>query len=113
MACRLRPAKYFDYALSALRCLWSIGLSVTVGRCTELRQPFTSMASNYHILDSPEQLQSILSVDLTKLSVLYFRAEWAEVCKTQCDGKLRCGTESLCGSQSVKNARDTDAGTRA
>lgn len=36
--------------------------------------------SNYHVISSPENLQSLLSVDLTKLSLLYFRADWAEPC---------------------------------
>ncbi|KAH9809664.1 thioredoxin-like protein [Melampsora americana] len=39
-------------------------------------------SSNYYKLESPTQLQEILSVDLEKLSVLYFRAEWAQICKT-------------------------------
>ncbi|KAI5475513.1 monothiol glutaredoxin-5, partial [Pseudohyphozyma bogoriensis] len=35
---------------------------------------------NYHIVTSPEHLQELLSEDLTKVSVLYFRADWAEPC---------------------------------
>ncbi|KAH9467537.1 hypothetical protein Pst134EA_011181 [Puccinia striiformis f. sp. tritici] len=38
--------------------------------------------SNYHKLESPTQLQTLLGADLKRLSVLYFRAEWAEICKT-------------------------------
>lgn len=40
--------------------------------------------TNYHTIASPESLQSLLSLDLTRVSVLYFRADWAEPC-TQMD----------------------------
>lgn len=41
----------------------------------------TSVATNYYKLESPSQLQSLLGADLQRLSVLYFRAEWAEICR--------------------------------
>ncbi|SDA03058.1 BZ3501_MvSof-1269-A2-R1_Chr11g02858 [Microbotryum saponariae] len=37
--------------------------------------------SNYHVVTSPEHLQQVLSTDLTLVSVLYFRADWAETCQ--------------------------------
>lgn len=40
--------------------------------------------ANFTVVDSPESLQSLLSADLTRVSVLYFRADWAEPC-TQMD----------------------------
>ncbi|GAA5966131.1 hypothetical protein JCM8115_003032 [Rhodotorula mucilaginosa] len=40
------------------------------------------MASNYHRVESPADLQAQLSADLNRVSVLYFRADWAEPCKT-------------------------------
>ncbi|GAA5889580.1 hypothetical protein JCM6882_007075 [Rhodosporidiobolus microsporus] len=40
------------------------------------------MTSNYHKVDSPTHLQTLLSADLQRVSVLYFRADWAEPCKT-------------------------------
>ncbi|KWU42810.1 glutaredoxin [Rhodotorula sp. JG-1b] len=40
------------------------------------------MASNYHRAESPADLQAQLSADLNRVSVLYFRADWAEPCKT-------------------------------
>ncbi|ORY84670.1 putative thioredoxin [Leucosporidium creatinivorum] len=43
--------------------------------------------TNYHTITSPESLQSLLSIDLTRVSVLYFRADWAEPC-TQMDGVM-------------------------
>ncbi|KAI8450812.1 monothiol glutaredoxin-4 [Phakopsora pachyrhizi] len=39
-------------------------------------------AQNYHKLDSPGQIQELLGADLNRLSLLYFRAGWAEVCQT-------------------------------
>ncbi|KAG0140898.1 hypothetical protein CROQUDRAFT_664569 [Cronartium quercuum f. sp. fusiforme G11] len=41
-----------------------------------------SPSSNYYKLENPDQLQQILSIDLQRLSVLYFRAEWVEICNT-------------------------------
>ncbi|TNY24292.1 putative glutaredoxin [Rhodotorula diobovata] len=38
--------------------------------------------SNYHRVESPAHLQELLSADLARVSVLYFRADWAEPCKT-------------------------------
>ncbi|GAA5884738.1 hypothetical protein JCM16303_005253 [Sporobolomyces ruberrimus] len=38
--------------------------------------------SNHVKIDSPEHFQELLSVDLERVSVLYFRADWAEPCKT-------------------------------
>ncbi|GAA5914741.1 hypothetical protein JCM5296_003853 [Sporobolomyces johnsonii] len=38
--------------------------------------------ANYHRVQSPEDLQAQLSTDLNRVSVLYFRADWAEPCKT-------------------------------
>ncbi|CEQ41189.1 SPOSA6832_02900 [Sporobolomyces salmonicolor] len=38
--------------------------------------------ANYHRVESPEDLQAQLSTDLNRVSVLYFRADWAEPCKT-------------------------------
>ena len=38
--------------------------------------------SNYIKITSPEHFQSELSQDLSRVSVLYFRADWAEPCKT-------------------------------
>ncbi|GAA5875327.1 hypothetical protein JCM8547_003205 [Rhodosporidiobolus lusitaniae] len=40
------------------------------------------MTSNYHKVESPENLQALLSKDLNRVSVLYFRADWAEPCRT-------------------------------
>ncbi|MBW0539342.1 hypothetical protein O181_079057 [Austropuccinia psidii MF-1] len=39
-------------------------------------------ATNYHKLESPNQIQELLGADLNRLSVLYFRAEWAELCRS-------------------------------
>ncbi|GAA6059959.1 hypothetical protein JCM10212_001308 [Sporobolomyces blumeae] len=39
-------------------------------------------SSNYTKVDSPEHFQRLLSQDLNRVSVLYFRADWAEPCKT-------------------------------
>lgn len=36
--------------------------------------------SNHHNVTSPEHLQQLLSIDLNRVSVLYFRADWAEPC---------------------------------
>ena len=44
----------------------------------------TTNSSNYTTVLSPEHLQQLLSLDLTRVSVLYFRADWAEPC-TQMD----------------------------
>ncbi|GAA5867987.1 hypothetical protein JCM1840_003642 [Sporobolomyces johnsonii] len=41
-----------------------------------------SALANYHRVQSPEDLQAQLSTDLNRVSVLYFRADWAEPCKT-------------------------------
>ncbi|BGP17558.1 hypothetical protein JCM10213_004099 [Rhodosporidiobolus nylandii] len=38
--------------------------------------------TNYHKVESPAHLQQLLSADLQRVSVLYFRADWAEPCKT-------------------------------
>ncbi|GAA5908113.1 hypothetical protein JCM8208_003693 [Rhodotorula glutinis] len=38
--------------------------------------------SNYHRVETPAHLQQLLSADLQRVSVLYFRADWAEPCKT-------------------------------
>jgi len=35
---------------------------------------------NLHTVSSPEHLQELLSKDLNAVSVLYFRADWAEPC---------------------------------
>ena len=35
---------------------------------------------NLHTVSSPEHLQELLSKDLAAVSVLYFRADWAEPC---------------------------------
>lgn len=43
--------------------------------------------TNNVVVNSPEHLQSLLSVDLNRVSVLYFRADWAEPC-TQMDGVI-------------------------
>lgn len=45
-------------------------------------ETFVAKNDNYHQLQSPSQLQELLSKDLNRISLLYFRAEWAEVCKT-------------------------------
>ncbi|GAA6028800.1 hypothetical protein JCM8097_007402 [Rhodosporidiobolus ruineniae] len=37
---------------------------------------------NYHKVQSPSHLQQLLQTDLARVSVLYFRADWAEPCKT-------------------------------
>lgn len=42
---------------------------------------------NLHTVSSPEHLQGLLSQDLNAVSVLYFRADWAEPC-TQMDAVL-------------------------
>ncbi|GAA5987238.1 hypothetical protein JCM10908_001872 [Rhodotorula pacifica] len=39
-------------------------------------------SDNYHRISTPADLQSQLSLDLQRVSVLYFRADWAEPCKT-------------------------------
>lgn len=41
-----------------------------------------STLANYVIVESPEHFQQELSKDLERVSVLYFRATWAEPCKT-------------------------------
>ncbi|BGP01106.1 Monothiol glutaredoxin-3 [Rhodotorula toruloides] len=46
-----------------------------------------SLPSNYHKVESPEDLQAKLSAALDKVSVLYFRTDWAEPCKTM-DGVM-------------------------
>lgn len=46
-----------------------------------------SLPSNYHKVQSPEDLQAQLSAALDKVSVLYFRTDWAEPCKTM-DGVM-------------------------
>lgn len=38
--------------------------------------------SNYHRVETPAHLQQLLAADLARVSVLYFRADWAEPCKT-------------------------------
>ncbi|BGP49357.1 glutaredoxin [Rhodotorula kratochvilovae] len=38
--------------------------------------------ANYHRVETPAHLQELLSADLARVSVLYFRADWAEPCKT-------------------------------
>lgn len=38
------------------------------------------MASNHVTVTAPEHLQSLLSADLSRVSCLYFRADWAEPC---------------------------------
>ncbi|BGP56344.1 glutaredoxin [Rhodotorula sphaerocarpa] len=38
--------------------------------------------ANYHRVETPSDLQAELSTDLNRVSVLYFRADWAEPCKT-------------------------------
>lgn len=38
--------------------------------------------TNYLKIESPEHFQTELSKDLDRVSVLYFRADWAEPCKT-------------------------------
>ncbi|KAL8284079.1 hypothetical protein RQP46_005192 [Phenoliferia psychrophenolica] len=40
--------------------------------------------ANTTVVNSPEHLQELLSVDLSRVSLLYFRADWAEPC-TQMD----------------------------
>jgi len=40
---------------------------------------------NYHIVESPAHLQTLLSEDLTRVSVLNFWAEWAAPCKQMND----------------------------
>ncbi|KAK4050665.1 glutaredoxin [Microbotryomycetes sp. JL201] len=37
--------------------------------------------TNLHKVESPEHLQQLLSQDLSRVSVLYFRADWAEPCQ--------------------------------
>ncbi|KAM0791764.1 hypothetical protein ACM66B_004028 [Microbotryomycetes sp. NB124-2] len=37
--------------------------------------------SNLHKVESPEHLQQLLSQDLARVSLLYFRADWAEPCQ--------------------------------
>ncbi|BGP33258.1 glutaredoxin [Rhodotorula toruloides] len=46
-----------------------------------------ALPSNYHKVESPEDLQAKLSAALDKVSVLYFRTDWAEPCKTM-DGVM-------------------------
>ncbi|KNZ57519.1 hypothetical protein VP01_2138g2 [Puccinia sorghi] len=60
------------------------------------------MGSNYQKLDSPTQLQTLLGADLKRLSILYFRAEWAEICRTadpvsisKMEGAPVCRSQSL------------------
>ncbi|GAA6010043.1 hypothetical protein JCM10207_007532 [Rhodosporidiobolus poonsookiae] len=38
--------------------------------------------ANFHRVESPTHLQQLLSQDLNRCSVLYFRADWAEPCRT-------------------------------
>ena len=40
------------------------------------------MTNNYITITSSEDLQSRLNADLTRLSILNFRADWAEPCRT-------------------------------
>ncbi|KAH8930032.1 thioredoxin [Atractiella rhizophila] len=42
--------------------------------------------ANYHVLSEPSELPAHLSKDLSRLSLLYFRAEWAEPCTKAGDG---------------------------
>lgn len=78
--------------------------------------------SNFFRIESPADLQARLSQDLQRVSVLYFRADWAEPCKTM-DGvtaELAKRWESVlflsasplsCRSGSTADARiDTDRG---
>lgn len=44
-------------------------------------RPSLNMSSNHHQIKSPEHLQEILSLDLGAVSVLYFRADWAQPCE--------------------------------
>jgi thiol-disulfide isomerase/thioredoxin len=37
--------------------------------------------SNFHEITSPEQFQSLLSQDLSRVSLINFWAPWAEPCK--------------------------------
>ncbi|BGP25719.1 monothiol glutaredoxin-5 [Rhodotorula toruloides] len=46
-----------------------------------------TLPSNCHKVQSPEDLQAKLSAALDKVSVLYFRTDWAEPCKTM-DGVM-------------------------
>ena len=39
------------------------------------------MTENYVVVQSSEQLQALLAKDLERVSVLNFRADWAEPCK--------------------------------
>jgi hypothetical protein len=49
---------------------------------TEADKSSDKMGTNYQKLESPTQLQTLLGADLKRLSILYFRAEWAEICRT-------------------------------
>jgi thiol:disulfide interchange protein len=40
------------------------------------------MSSNYVVVASKEAFQAALEQDLNRVSVLNFRADWAEPCKT-------------------------------
>lgn len=40
----------------------------------------TPTPANLHTVSSPEHLQELLGQDLSAVSVLYFRADWAEPC---------------------------------
>lgn len=40
----------------------------------------SSMAANFPSVSSPEHLQELLGADLSRMSVLYFRADWAAPC---------------------------------
>lgn len=58
--------------------------------CWRINQPTTNLMSdpsNLHNVSSPENLQELLGADLSRVSVLYFRADWAEPC-TQMDAVL-------------------------
>lgn len=60
----------------------SLSLDLTYADLIHTRATPKRMASNYHRVESPADLQAQLSADLNRVSVLYFRADWAEPCKT-------------------------------
>lgn len=45
----------------------------------------STTATNPYRVESPADLQAQLSTDLDRVSVLYFRADWAEPCKQMDD----------------------------